>query len=109
MSSTTDPLEVAQLVASLPEINLLGTLTNLHHLSTGFSAAMGVLLIGFGLLAFLTPTPSRGFVGVTALSAAVMLYLSISYFFIVPIVTMGLATACFGITLVVGGAIQEAQ
>lgn len=92
-------------VMQRPRILLGGRLLTMGQLSTGFSMAMGVLLISFGLALWqLKSTFSYGLALVTGL---LIMFVSIRYFFSVPIIFMGLASLLYAVLLYLNITIRQ--
>lgn len=91
-----------EFVAGMPTINLMGRDILYSHLSTGFSYAMGILLINVGVSYLLSPQRDVRLKGVALLTSLIMLVMSIEYFFIAPIALMAIATVSFALTLFFG-------
>lgn len=96
---TRDPLAYETFTVNMPIVPLLGRDVAYHVLATGFSYAMGLLLIGFGLSFLLHPYPTPRLVGLALTISLLMLLISLQFFFIVPVVTMGLAALSFAFAL----------
>jgi len=113
----TGHLVTSMLIPSTPErdkmveemknfsISLSGSESNLYLFHEGFSLMMGVLLIGFGALnlSFLeaTTTPRTRVVLVAVMVSFISLFISINYFFIVPVLLLLIASFCFLAVLVI--------
>ncbi|MEM7801265.1 MAG: hypothetical protein AAF633_18880 [Chloroflexota bacterium] len=95
----TEPAELNKLLATMPTVNLLGRMVNFYWLSTGFSVAMGVLMIGFGLSCWFNPSRPRGLKVTATLMSGVMFAIAAITFFSVPMAAMGLASAFFLLSL----------
>lgn len=98
---TRDPAAYAEFTATMPVVNLLGRNLAFNHLTIGFSFAMGLLLMGFGLSFLLQPLARRVQTGLALAVSVGMLLLSIQFFFVAPITTMAIAT--FAFLLALGG------
>ncbi len=84
-------------VINIPRINLMGRLLSYAELSAGFSKTFGVLMLAFGFIQWGNLTRKSYFIGL--LTAIVLSILSVQYFYIIPIVTMILATILYSFLL----------
>ncbi len=82
-----------------PRINLMGRLISFEALSSGFSYAMGTLLLAFGLVQWGQNSWKSFLIGFAA--AVTLSVISLTSFFIVPIVLMTTASLAYGFLLVV--------
>lgn len=82
-----------------PRINLMGRLISFEALSSGFSYAMGTLLLAFGLAQWGQNSWKSFLIGFAA--AVTLSIISLTSFFIVPIVLMTTASLAYGFLLVV--------
>ncbi len=85
-------------------ISMSGSESNLYLFHEGFSLMMGVLLMGYGLLALsLTKAsfiPEKQVVFINVIISLVALAISVKYFFIVPITFLMVAFLCFLMSLI---------
>lgn len=87
-------------------IEVMGTQNNIFSFHQGFSLMMGLLLLGYGLLNLLIIrnlkhlTLPVNILILNIIISAVSLILSVKYFFIVPIVLIGIAFIGFSISLI---------
>lgn len=93
LSSPTNEMQV--FITTSPTINLLGKTLSLYELTTGFSLAMGGLLVMVGLILLAQRNRTFSIYMLAIITSAFMLCLSLKYFFIIPVVTMSIATICF--------------
>ena len=82
----------------LPTVRLMGASLTMHQLSTGFSYAMGLLLISLGLSYLIGRDKGRRLRLVALATSLIMLAVSVQYFFIVPIAIMTLASLSFSLS-----------
>jgi len=80
-----------------PRFDMMGRALSFAQLMTGFSCTFGVLMVAFGLLQWDNDTKKSYLIGF--ITSLVISLLAVKYFFIVPIVTMGLATVLYGLLL----------
>lgn len=96
---TQDQAAYDAFVANMPIVNLMGRVVSFNQLTTGFSYAMGLLLISLGLSYLQNKQRTQRFKLVAVVTLATMLVLAIQYFFIIPIALLTLATLLFFLAL----------
>lgn len=99
---TAERVEVIHTMQNF-SISMAGTESNLYLFYEGFSLMMGILLMGFGLLnLFLIkslPSPSKYILFTNTFISFIALLISIKYFFLVPVVFLGIAFLSFLIAM----------
>jgi hypothetical protein len=98
--------QVVSAMEGFPVI-MLGRTGNLYQYHTGFSLMMGVLLIAYGVLAFVAfrgrvvdPEADRWILAANVLVSAVAVAASVEFFFAVPIVLTTVALIAYASGLV---------
>jgi len=107
-TSLTTPVtpERAKIIQEMQNfsISMAGTESNLYLFHEGFSLMMGFLLMGYGLmnLSFIKviKTPPKSLIFINLVMSLIALAISINYFFIVPVVFLGIASFSFLMALI---------